>query len=272
MWAILNDIPVMTVLLWRKRALIWALACRDFSQSTQGTYLGVFWAYFQPLLYVVLITLVFSLGLRNNPGGKGVPYVVFLIAGMIPWQFLSGALQGLTGIIQQHGYLVSRGDFPLLLLPVEHLLSRLFSHGVLMLVVIALAWGNGFAPGLTTLQLLYYLAGSLVLLLGLGLICCSTSLFLPDVGQFVAVLIQFGFWFTPIFWNLSLVPERYRWIFRLNPWAYIIEGYRKSLLGQGLFWEDGWWILYFWSFSLLALFLGAFVFRRLKPHFGEVVS
>ncbi len=272
MWGMLSALPAMTGLFWRKRAVIWAIACRDFNSETQGSYLGVFWAYFQPLLYVILLTLVFSLGLRHNPAGKDLPFMVFLISGMIPWLFLSGSLGGLTGVIKNHSYLVRKGDTPLILLPASHLLSRLFTHAVLMAAVIAVAWYHGRPPGLMTLQLFYYLAASMGLLMGLGLITSSTCLFVSDVKQLVTVVVQFGFWFTPIIWNIDLLPDRYRWVVKLNPAAYIVEGYRKSILGTGYFWDNWLWGLYYWGFTLAVLFGGAFVFRRLKPHFGEVTG
>jgi ABC-type polysaccharide/polyol phosphate export permease len=109
-----------------------------------------------------------------------------------------------------------------------------------------------------------------VLLLGLGWMTASTSIFVSDVKKLVMVLIQFGFWLTPIFWNISKIPEKFRWIIELNPMYYIVTGYRDSIITQVPFWERG-NTIYFWCFTLVCLYLGISIYRKLRPHFAEVI-
>jgi lipopolysaccharide transport system permease protein/teichoic acid transport system permease protein len=258
------------VTLWQKKRTVLELAHRDFVSEHSGTLFGVFWNYAQPLTYVLLLTLVFSIGLRLNPGGK-VPFLVFLISGMIAWQFFSQTWSSLTRIIQVYSFLVRKGDFPLAILPLAKILSAVLPHLVLIIFAVIIAWFKGIPPSLYTLQVLYYLAGLLCLLLGLGWLTSATSLFIEDVANFVGILIQFGFWITPIFWNINLVSPKFLWLFKLNPAFYFVSGYRDSLIYRIGFWEKPAETIYFWTFTLLVLVIGAAVFRRLKPHFGEVV-
>lgn len=267
----LLDIKKFVVNIIRKKSAIYELAKRDFQTQNKNTYLGIIWGYIQPLTYIILLVLVFTIGLRTNPGGKGVPFIVYLISGMIPWQFFSGTLSSQTQVVKTHSFLVKKGDFSLSILHIAQILSALIPHLVLLAVATMVCWSHGFLPSVYTLQLIYYLAAMSFLLLGLGWITSSTSIFVQDVSNVVTILCQFGFWFTPIIWNITRIPAKYQWIVKLNPMCYIINGYRDSLIYKVPFWSKPYETIYFWLFTAIALLVGVVVFRKLKPHFGEVI-
>jgi len=223
-------------IIYQKRSAIYELAKRDFQAQNKNTYLGIVWGYIEPLLYVLLLTSVFTFGLRFNPGGN-VPFVIFLISGMIAWQFFAETLNSLTEVIKSHSFLVKKGDFTVGILPIAKILSSAVPHMVLIVVVVLLCCFFGILPGFYTLQIFYYLAGLFFLLLGMGWISSSTSLFVQDVSNVVSIIAQFGFWFTPIVWNITMIPEKYRWIIKLNPMCYIVTGYRDSLIYKIPFWS-----------------------------------
>ena len=102
------DIKRFIAMIFQKRSAIYELAKRDFQAQNKDTYLGVIWGYIQPLTYILLLVLVFTIGLRSNPGGD-VPFVVYLISGMIPWQFFSSTLNSLTQVVKTHSFLVKKG-------------------------------------------------------------------------------------------------------------------------------------------------------------------
>jgi len=256
--------------LWQLRRTVWELARRDFISQHSGTLLGVFWNYVQPLTYALMVTIVFSVGLRHNPGHE-VPYLPFLISGMTAWHFFAAALASLSGIIRAHSFLVRKGNFNLAILPLGKLLSQMVPHLAVIVATQGICWLKGFPPSLYSLQVLYYLAAMLCLLLGLGWITSATSLFIEDIHNVVGVFIQFGFWLTPIIWNIKMIPAQYRWIVNLNPAYYFVNGYRNSFVYRIPFWERPHVALYYWLFTLTVLIMGAVIFRRLKPHFGEVL-
>jgi lipopolysaccharide transport system permease protein/teichoic acid transport system permease protein len=264
------DIKKFVGIIFQKKDAIYELAKRDFQAQNKNTYLGIIWGYIQPLTYIFLLVLVFSIGLRSNPGGE-VPFVVYLISGMIAWQFFSATFSSLTQVVKTHSFLVKKGDFSLSIIHIAKILSALIPHLVLLLVTISVCWFHGLLSGVYTLQLIYYLASMFFLLLGLGWITSSTSIFIHDVSNVVTILTQFGFWFTPIIWNITRIPERYQWIVKLNPMCYIVNGYRDSLIYKIPFWSKPYETLYFWFFTSIVLLIGVVVFRRLKPHFGEVI-
>ena len=254
----------------QKKSAIYELAKREFQAQNKDTYLGIIWGYIQPLMYILLLVLVFNIGLRKNPG-RDIPFVVYLISGMIVWQFFSITFGGITQIVKMNSFLIKKGNFNLALLHVASILSSLIPHLVLLGVTVIICWFHGFPPTIYDIQLIYYLIALFLLLLALGWITSSTSLFVQDVANIVGIICQFGFWFTPIIWNISTIPEKYQWLVKMNPMCYIVTGYRDSLIYKIPFWSKPYETLYYWIFTIVILLLGRIIFKKLKPHFGEVI-
>ena len=129
----------------------------------------------------------------------------------------------------------------------------------------------GYMPNIYWLQIVYYLLATFILLLGLSWITSSVIVFFKDIGQLVAMVLQFGFWLTPIFWNITNIPEKYHWIIKLNPLVYIIEGYRNSMIYHKWFWEDMHMTVYFWIVTIIIFVIGGLTFKKLRPHFADVL-
>jgi ABC-type polysaccharide/polyol phosphate export permease len=253
-----------------KRSIIYELVKRDLQQQYIGSYLGAIWILLQPLLFITVIYTVFTLGLRAGADLSDMPFSIYLVSGMVAWLHFSANLKENTDVIRSYSFLVKKVDFRLSVLPIVQMMSSLFVHVFLVIVAILLAWHQGYAPTFYTFQIIYYMCAMSVLLLGLGWMTASTSIFVSDVKKLVMVLIQFGFWLTPIFWNISKIPEKFRWIIELNPMYYIVTGYRDSIITQVPFWERG-NTIYFWCFTLVCLYLGISIYRKLRPHFAEVI-
>ena len=267
---IFNRIKKFLLEIYDKRRLIYELAKRNFQQQYMGSYLGFIWVFLQPLLFISILYTVFSLGFRSG-SATDIPFAVYLITGMIAWLYFADILNSTTGIISGHSFLVKKVDFRLSILPLVKIFSGLVPHLFFLFIALIVAWINGFAPSLYSLQVLYYLAGMIALLIGLGWITSSTSLFVSDVRRVVGITVQFGFWLTPIFWNISMVPPQYQWIIKLNPMYYIVNGYRDSFIYHVPFWHHGRETLYFWAVTVVILYFGITVFGKLRPHFAEVV-
>jgi len=156
-------------------------------------------------------------------------------------------------------------------LPIVKLFSALIVHLFFIVVIFIVFYLYGRNPTIYGLQVFYYSFSAITLLVGLTLLSSSLMVFLKDMKEIVAILVQFGFWLTPIFWSLNIVPEKYHKFLKLNPVYYIIEGYRDSFIHNRWFWEHPAYTLYFWCFTLLAFVLGTLVFIRLRPHFADVL-
>ncbi len=257
--------------IYNKRSILYELAKRDFQQQYMGSYLGVVWVYLQPLLFIAVLYSVFTFGFKSGSSSEGVPFAVYLISGMIAWFYIAGNLNAGASVIRQHSFLLKKIDFRLSMLPIVKLMSSSIPHVFFILIAIIIATLNGISPSFYLLQLFYYFAAMVVLLLGIAWLTSSTNIFVPDVSKAVSVIVTFGFWLTPIFWDTAKIPEQYQWIIKLNPANYIVQGYRDSIINHISFWEKPYETLYFWTVTGIMLWLGITVFKKLRPHFAEVV-
>ncbi len=253
-----------------KRKILLELSKRDFQQKYMGSYLGVVWAFLQPLLFLLVLYFIFAYGFRAGHSSD-MPFAVYLVTGMILWMYFSETLRSMTGVIKGYSFIINKVEFRLSILPIVKILSGMLPHMFFICIAVAIAWWHGFAPSIFTLQIFYYLFATVCLLLGLGWLTSSTNLFVSDVANIIAVLIQFGFWLTPIFWNISMIPSQYHWIIKLNPVHYLIQGYRDSLVAHVPFWDHLLQGTYFWVLTAILLLSGIAVFGKLRPHFAEVV-
>jgi lipopolysaccharide transport system permease protein/teichoic acid transport system permease protein len=112
---------------------------------------------------------------------------------------------------------------------------------------------------------------TIFLVLGLTWLTSSIVVFFRDLGQIIAMVVQFGFWLTPIFWSMKILPEEYHTMIQYNPAYYIVEGYRDSLIYNTWFWEKPELTIQYWVITAIFFFLGAVVFRKLRPHFADVL-
>ena len=256
--------------LYKSRSLILELAKRDYRLQNQGSYLGLVWNYLQPLLFILVMYSIFTLGFRSGKA-QDMPFSIYLVSGMVLWLYFSTNLSAITGVIKSHSYLVKKVDFRLSILPIVKIISSLMPHLVLFAIAAGMAVYQGFHPGWHTLQFIYYFFCMAALLLGVGWLTASTSIFVKDVSNIVAVITQFGFWLTPIFWQIQNMPERIQWILKLNPAYYLVTGYRDAVTGSAYFWQRPKEAAVFWAVTLVFLIVGIVVFKRLKPHFAEVI-
>ena len=256
--------------IYQNRRLLKDLVKNDFKSRYLNNYLGILWAFIQPTISVLIFWFVFQVGFKAAPV-QDVPFILWLVAGMIPWFFLSEALSSATNAILDNSFLVKKIVFRVSLLPIVKITSAVIVHLFFMVFMMSMYIIYGYEPNLYWLQMLYYLFSAIILLLGISWITSSVVIFFRDLGQLVSMSIQFGFWLTPIFWSLTMVPQEYRWLFELNPAHYITQGYRDALINHVWFWEKPLEALQYWSITLVVFTLGAIIFRKLRPHFADVL-
>jgi lipopolysaccharide transport system permease protein/teichoic acid transport system permease protein len=253
-----------------RRQIIVEMTKRDFRNKYLGSYLGMLWAFVHPTVYIAILWFVFSFAFKSQPVNN-VPYVLWLATGIIPWFFFSDALSSATSSILDNSFLVKKMAFSIGILPLVKLISTLVIHLFFIVLIFLMFLVSGSPIPIHSVQVVYYLTAALVLLLGLSWLTSSVIIFLRDVGQLVAMALQFLFWGTPIFWSIKLLPQPLQPYFKLNPVVYIVEGYRDSLINRVWFWEHWLQTIYFWGVTIFLLVLGAVVFRRLRPHFADVL-
>lgn len=252
------------------RKLLWQMTKRDFKQRYLGSYLGILWAFIQPTITVLIFWFVFQVGFKSMPVDN-FPFILWLVCGMFPWFFISESISGATTSILENSFLVKKIVFRVELLPIVKIMSALVIHIFFVAVLFLMFAIYGYSVSIYNLQILYYFFAMICLSLGISWLTSALTVFLRDVGQFVAMILQLGFWATPIFWTLEMIPEQYRFFFKLNPVYYVVDGYRQSFIYDNWFWQYYDWTIYFWIVTLLIMFIGAICFKRLRPHFADVL-
>lgn len=258
----------------KNRNMIYKLAKNDFRTKYAGSYLGIIWAFIQPVVTVLVYWFVFEVGFRSGENTLPVPFVLYLVAGIVPWFFFQDGLTGGTNSLLEYNYLVKKVVFNISVLPVVKLISALFVHAFFVLFITILYCCYGHFPDLYYLQLFYYTGGLLLLLLGLSYITCAVVLFFRDLSQIINIALQIGVWLTPIMWTaedrLVRYPIVYK-ILKLNPVYYVVTGYRDAFIYKNWFWERPLWTIYFWCFVAGTLWLGSRIFNKLRVHFADVL-
>ena len=254
----------------QNRVLLWTLTKNDFKQKYFRNFLGVSWAFIQPTATIIIFWFVFQVGFKSQPVDN-FPFILWLVAGMFPWFFFAEGLSSGTNSIIANNFLVKKVVFRVSLLPIVSVMTALVVHLFFVIFMFLMFIYYGYSPEIYWLQVFYYLFATSVLLLGIAWITSSIVVFFNDMGQIIAMIIQFAFWLTPIFWSIKTVPENYHWIIELNPIVYIIDGYRNSMIYHKWFWEDMHMTLYFWSVTTIIFVLGGLTFKRLRPHFADVL-
>lgn len=266
----LKQFFIFLIDIFNSRHLILELTKNDFKKRYLGSYLGILWAFIQPTITIFIFWFVFEVGFKSKPA-ENFPFVLWLISGIIPWFFFSDSLANATWSIIDNGYLVNKVVFRVSILPIIKILSALLIHIFFILFIFIMFFLYGYSPTVYYFQVIYYLAATVLLVLGLSWITSSLIVFLRDVGQAVGVFLQFGFWATPIFWSINIIPAEYQFLIKVNPVYYIIEGYRNTFMYQRWFWEDINLTVYFWTVTLIVFAAGAIIFRKVRPHFADVI-
>jgi lipopolysaccharide transport system permease protein/teichoic acid transport system permease protein len=250
--------------------LLYTLSKNDFKQKYLGSYLGIAWAFIQPSITVLIFWFVFQVGFKSQPVND-VPFILWLVAGMFPWFFFADSVANATNVVIENAYLVKKIVFKVSMLPLIKIASALVVHLFFIVFMFVLFRVYGYHFDLHWLQIFYYLGAMMVLILGVSYMTSALVIFFKDIGQLVAMLLQFGFWMTPIFWAIDTIPQKYHFWINLNPMAYIVEGYRDSMINHIWFWEKPLMTLYFWVVAFIMIAVGFATFKKLKPHFSDVL-
>ena len=217
--------------LWAYRELLYFFVWRDVKVRYKQTAIGVVWVILQPLLTMLVATLFFG-KLAKLPS-QGLPYPVFSFAAVVPWSYFSSAILNTTNVVVENQRVITKVYFPRLILPISATLSGLvdFSIGFIVLLIFVLSYG--FRPGWTILFIPFFLVLVILTVLGVGLWLSALNALYRDVRYLIPFLIQFWTLASPVYYSSSMVPERYRWLYGLNPMAGVIDGFRWALTGNG---------------------------------------
>jgi lipopolysaccharide transport system permease protein len=215
--------------LWSHRGLLFFLVWRDIKVRYAQTVLGAGWALLQPVLTMVVFTLIF--GRFASIPSDGVPYSVFSLAALVPWTFFSGALTGASTSLVNSANLITKVYFPRLVVPFAPVFAGLVDLAIGMCILFVFMVAFGIAPAASAVLLIPVLVVAMVLTaIGVGCLLAALNVQYRDVKYVTPFLVQIWMYASPIVYPLSLVPEKYRSIYALNPMVGVVEGFRSVLL------------------------------------------
>lgn len=217
--------------LWAYRELLYFFVLRDVKIRYKQTAVGVLWVILQPLLTMAVFTLFFG-RLAKLPS-EGLPYPVFYFSALVPWMYFNYALQNATNVVVENQRMITKVFFPRLVLPLSSVLSGLVDFAIGFAVLIGVALYYGIRPSLSDVLLPLFLLLAVLTALGVGLWLCALNALYRDVKYVIPFLLQFWMFASPVAYPSSLVPERWRWVYGLNPMAGVIDGFRWALTGHG---------------------------------------
>ncbi len=253
--------------LWKYRDLLWILAGRDVKLRYKQTALGLTWVILQPLVAALIFAVIF--GHFGNLPSDGSPYLLFVFAGLLPWNYFSGALQRAGNSLITDSRLISKVYFPRLLIPLASTGAVLIDFAVTLGVLAVLMLVYRVPLTWRLLGVPFFLLLTTVVAVGVSLWLSAFNVQYRDFMYALPFLVQVWMYASPVVYTASLVPQRWQILFSLNPAVGFIEGFRWSLLGTNSLTPE--MVLVTLAIGLLTLVSGAYVFRRVERGFADVL-
>ena len=254
--------------LWRYRELFYFLAWRDILVRYKQTAIGIVWALIRPFLTMVVFTVVFG-QLAKLPS-EGAPYPILVFSAMLPWQFFSNSLSECSNSLISNANLLSKVYFPRLVVPTSAVVVSFVDFMISGIILLALmAWYN-FVPTWRILTLPLFIGVAFAASMGAGLWLASLNVQYRDFRFIVPFIVQFGLYISPVGFSSTIVPEKWRFLYSLNPMVGVIDGFRWAILGgNSQLYLPGFML----SMALVVLLLvsGIWYFRKMERTFADVI-
>ena len=251
---------------WDQRELLWVMTYRNLQTRYRQMALGPLWIVIQPLMNMVLYTILFG-GIAKLPS-DGQPYAIFTYVALLPWSFFSDSIGAASSTLAENKGLISKIYFPRLIPTLARMLSSLVDFAISFVILIVLLIVSGSRPNAGVLLLPVFLAIAGLCGLAVGLWFSGIVVRFRDFGQVVGYLVRFWMYATPVVYSIKLVPEAWLPLYRLNPMTGVIEGFRWALLGSGH--PPDWTMLVSTLLLVPVLIGGLYVFRRVERNIVDI--
>jgi lipopolysaccharide transport system permease protein len=253
--------------IWHYRELLYFLIWRDVKVRYKQTAIGAGWAIFQPLMMMIIFTVVFG-NFAKIPS-DGLPYPIFAYAALLPWTYFAQAISRSGISLVGNAHLISKVYFPRIIIPFSAAVAPLVDLAIAFVLLLAMMAWFGIAPTWGVLALPVFLLLALVTALAVGLWLTALNVRYRDVGYTIPFVVQIWMYASPVAYPVSVVPEKWRLLYSLNPMAGVIEGFRWALLGKG---NPDFGVMTAGAVVVIALLLGGIVyFRQMERTFADVV-
>lgn len=252
---------------WRCRKRLVSMSLYNLLFQYNQTKLKLLWTFLNPLLQALTYWLAFYVGMRASSPVEGVSYLCWMLTGLMPWFFISGTMMtGLNSIISGAG-IIKNMKFPISSIPVSTVLTEFITHLCYMVILVFVQLISGIRYGPLLGFVPYFMLCELVFLIGYTFLMSALTVFFRDLQKLVSSIVRLMFFLTPVCWSDKGTPMEY--IQKWNPFAYILKGFRASMLNQDMAVFESWEHVYFWGISILFLLFGIWVHKKLRPSFVD---
>jgi len=255
--------------LWRFRELFYILSWRDLSVRYKQTVIGVLWALIRPLLTMVVFTVIFG-KLAKLPSEGNAPYAIMVYAGMLPWQFFASSILGTSASLVGNAQLITKVYFPRLIIPASSIITSVVDFMISFAILFILMLYYNFLPTWKFILLPGFLIITFFTALGFGLYITSLNVKYRDFRYIVPFIVQLGLYISPVGFTSSVIPDKYRLLYSLNPIVGVIDGFRWAILGG----ESNIYIPGFILSLFIAVFflvVGVMKFRKMEKSFADII-
>lgn len=249
------------------------LAVADLKKTYTGAALGWAWAVIKPIVTIFVYWFAIEIGLRKGGNVGGVPYILWLIAGMVPWFYISETLTGGADCIRRYSYLVTKMRYPVMTIPTFTNLSKLFVNIILTLVAIIVFWLSGYKPTVYLLQLPIYIFLMFMLSNAWALFAGLISAISKDFSNLVKSFVTAVFWLSGVIWNVDNVSDKpmLRRFLMLNPVTFICNGFRNCFVNEIWFYDQWKRLSYYLIFYAILVFLSLWAYKKLRKEIPDVL-
>lgn len=259
-------VPLDLKEIWDYREILYFLTKRDIKVRYKQTVLGGLWAIIQPFFTMIVFTLLFG-RLAKIPS-DGIPYPIFVYAGLLPWTYFANALSGSGNSLVENTNLITKVYFPRLIVPASASLAGLLDFFIAMLVLAAMMIYYQFVPNVGIVLFPFLVGLTFLCAVGVGLWLAALNVQYRDIRYVIPFLIQLWMFLSPVIYPVSMVQKKYQWLLALNPMGGVIKAYRASILGHQ---SIDWSLLGLSSAMIfLVVITGLFYFRRTEKVFADV--
>lgn len=258
----------------KNRKQSWKMARMALKKMYSGSALGVMWSLVRPVLFIFVYWFGIEIGIRGGkPVGGHIPYIFWLMTGIIAWFFISDILNGGVGAIRRDNHLVTKTVFPVETIPVYYTTAQFITHLMLLAIVIVVLAVFGYLPNIYYLQIIYYTGFMYIFCCILCTFLSTLSVISRDFEQLVKSTSMIFFWLSPIIWGADKVNDTglLMTIMKLNPFYYFVQGYRDTFLFQKWFFERPNYTIYMLVFTIVFALLTSYLYNKLHSEFADVL-
>jgi len=253
--------------LWDYRELLYFLIWRDVKVKYKQTIIGAGWAILQPLITMIIFTLVFR-KIADVPSDN-IPYPIFAYTALLPWNLFSGGLNRASVSLVTQSNLISKVYFPRMMVPISAMLSGMVDFAIAFIILVGMMFWYGVVPTAAILSLPLFITIALVAALSVGLWLSALNVRYHDIGHAIPFLVQIWMFASPVAYPVSAVPEKWRLLYSLNPLAGVIEGFRWAMLGKE---SPDFVVITVSAVAMIALlFSGIAYFKRTERTFADLI-